>query len=180
MLHQGYQSLGQRYRVSSSPYLLSMKMIPLVDQAIFCAYVVITLSKRKALNYKRCITDAIALVKKWTPFNGLSLLYRDARDSQGLCDWNWRWCENLFINWTFAIIDLFQFSHRISDFVRRNPNRSPHGRIFHLNPNVDCRYLPPPKLLREHFRQDTKGKGARVLASQRRPGGEYWVSGRWY
>ena len=81
--------------------------------------------------------------------------------------------ENLFINWTFAIMDLFQLNHRIFDFVRRNPNRSPHGRIFHLNPNVDYGYLPPPKLLREHFRQDTKGKGARVLASQRRPGGEY-------
>ena len=31
---------------------------------------------------------------------------------------------------------------------------------------MEYRYLPSPKLLREHFRQDTKGKGARVLASQ--------------
>ena len=35
----------------------------------------------------------------------------------------------------------------------RDPNRSPHGRIFYRNPNVPLKYLPSPDLLRDHFRQ---------------------------
>ena len=35
----------------------------------------------------------------------------------------------------------------------RDPNRTPHGRIFYRNPNEPQRYLPSADLLRDHFRQ---------------------------
>ena len=46
-----------------------------------------------------------------------------------------------------------QDNYRIYDFVGRDPNRSPHGRIFYRNPNEHRRYLPSADLLRDHFRQ---------------------------
>lgn len=48
-----------------------------------------------------------------------------------------------------------QDSHRIYDFVGRDPSRSPHGRVFFLNPhsNEQSHYFPSPDLLRDHFRQ---------------------------
>lgn len=42
---------------------------------------------------------------------------------------------------------------RIVDFVGRDPNRSPHGKIFYRNPNVHPCYLPSADLLQDHFRQ---------------------------
>lgn len=48
---------------------------------------------------------------------------------------------------------LLQDDYRIFDFVGRDPNRSPHGKIFYRNPNVHQRYLPSADLLRDHFRQ---------------------------
>jgi len=43
--------------------------------------------------------------------------------------------------------------YRIYDFVGRDPQRTPHGKLFYRNPNVNPRYLPSPDLLRDHFRQ---------------------------
>ena len=48
---------------------------------------------------------------------------------------------------------LLQDDYRIFDFVGRDPNRSPHGKIFYRNPNVHQCYLPSADLLRDHFRQ---------------------------
>jgi hypothetical protein len=46
-----------------------------------------------------------------------------------------------------------QDGYRIFDFVGRDPNRSPHGKIFYRNSSVHQRYLPSADLLRDHFRQ---------------------------
>lgn len=35
----------------------------------------------------------------------------------------------------------------------RDPNRTPHGKIFYRDPNQLPIYLPSPDLLRDHFRQ---------------------------
>jgi hypothetical protein len=37
--------------------------------------------------------------------------------------------------------------------VGRDPNRTPHGKIFYRDPNQPPIYLPSPDLLRDHFRQ---------------------------
>ncbi|KAI0248181.1 hypothetical protein BJV78DRAFT_1238640 [Lactifluus subvellereus] len=54
-------------------------------------------------------------------------------------------------------------NYRIYDFVGRDPNRSPHGRLFYRNMNVEQRYRPSLDLLRDHFRQcvlrNVKGAG---------------------
>lgn len=39
------------------------------------------------------------------------------------------------------------------DFVGRDATRTPHGKIFYQNPNVEPRYLPSADLLRDHFCQ---------------------------
>ena len=44
-------------------------------------------------------------------------------------------------------------NYRIYNFVGRDPNRSPHGKIFYRNPNEHQRYLPSADLLRDHLRQ---------------------------
>jgi len=44
-------------------------------------------------------------------------------------------------------------NYRIYDFVGRDPNRTPHGKIFYRNLNQPQIYLPSPDLLRDHFRQ---------------------------
>ena len=46
-----------------------------------------------------------------------------------------------------------QDNYRIYDFVGRDPNRSPHGKIFYRNPNEHQRYLPSADLLRDLLRQ---------------------------
>jgi hypothetical protein len=46
-----------------------------------------------------------------------------------------------------------QDNYRIYDFVGRDPNRSPHGKIFFRNPDEHQRYLPSADLLRDHFHQ---------------------------
>ncbi|KAF8496822.1 hypothetical protein F5888DRAFT_1702800 [Russula emetica] len=43
--------------------------------------------------------------------------------------------------------------YRIYDLVGRDPSRSPHGKIFYRNPNVQQRYFPCAELLRDHFYQ---------------------------
>jgi hypothetical protein len=58
-----------------------------------------------------------------------------------------------FITADITTMTLLQDDYRIYDFVGRDPNRTPHGKIFYLNPNVQQRYLPCAELLRDHFRQ---------------------------
>jgi len=48
---------------------------------------------------------------------------------------------------------LLQDGYRINDFVGHDPSRSPHGKIFYRNPNVQQRYLVCAELLWDHFRQ---------------------------
>ena len=48
---------------------------------------------------------------------------------------------------------LLQDDYRIFDFVGRDSNRSPHGKILYRNPNVHQRYLPSAYRLQDHFRQ---------------------------
>jgi hypothetical protein len=37
--------------------------------------------------------------------------------------------------------------------VGRDPNRTPHGKIFYRDPSQPSIYLPSPDLLRDHFRR---------------------------
>jgi hypothetical protein len=46
-----------------------------------------------------------------------------------------------------------QDDYRIYDFVGCDPSRSPHGKIFYRNPNVQQCYLPCAELSRDHFCQ---------------------------
>lgn len=58
-----------------------------------------------------------------------------------------------------------QDNYRIYDFVSRDQSRTPHGKTFYRNPNVQQRYLPSAELLRDHLRQcvlrHVKGAGER-------------------
>ncbi|KAI0247616.1 hypothetical protein BJV78DRAFT_1244027 [Lactifluus subvellereus] len=82
-------------------------------------------------------------------------------------------------------------NYRIYDFVGRDPNRSPHGKIFYRNPNEHQRYLPSADLLRDHFRQcvlrHVKGAGESSDAQRRfdpdidlHAGGFNLATGSWW
>ena len=86
---------------------------------------------------------------------------------------------------------LLQDNYRIVDFVGRDPNRSPHGRIFYRNPNEHQRYLPSADLLRDHFCQcvlrHVKGAGESNESQRRfdpdidlRAGGFNLTTGNWW
>lgn len=95
------------------------------------------------------------------------------------------------VSWDIRLDKILQDNYRIYDFVGRDPNRSPHGRIFYQNPNELQRYLLSADLLRDIFHQcvlrHVKGAGE-VEEPQRRfdpeidlrAGGFNLATGSWW
>ncbi|KIM83669.1 hypothetical protein PILCRDRAFT_7081 [Piloderma croceum F 1598] len=96
-----------------------------------------------------CITGHLVAGGDFTGFEAAHIYPLSAADIQGfLCSSTE---HRMFDDYAIAVNP--DDNYRIYDFVGRDPNRTPHGKIFYRDVNQPQIYLPSPDLLRDHFRQ---------------------------